>query len=203
MTEFVELRDREVTEQFIIRNEEHIRNYRITYITHNDMDTIWFFRDGELQGIFSWTGMLTFNEFKQVICYLPVPEPTLLFGQWEPELTATDADYAMVISTLTRNFNQLGAEARKDLAIFQGTTSYEFDDEFESVRVLLDDVPLIDFITSEEGQKLVTVETSSWYASPQFEQFWKEEIAQFLPEMAEAVHDELITLLPSDGDTIH
>lgn len=69
MSEFVELQDREVPPQLIVVREEHIKNYTLKFITFNEGDSIWLFRDGELRGVFSWTGMIQFNEFKQFICY--------------------------------------------------------------------------------------------------------------------------------------
>ena len=61
-SEFVELQDREVPPQLIVVREEHIKNYTLKFITFNEGDSIWLFRDGELRGVFSWTGMIQFNE---------------------------------------------------------------------------------------------------------------------------------------------
>lgn len=203
MSEFVELQDREVPPQLIVVREEHIKNYTLKFITFNEGDSIWLFRDGELRGVFSWTGMIQFNEFKQFICYFPDPVDGLLFGQWEPEATATDADYAMVISRIQQSFYSVGKRNRLEGVILQGVLTCTLDDELEEAVLAVDDIPFVTFLSKDGGIKLIATDCSEWEATVEFDHLANDANSGFLPEMAEAVYEHLIMQLPDEGCVIH
>lgn len=203
MNEFVEIQDREITPQLIVLREERIKNYTLKYITFNEGDSIWVFRDGNLTGVFSWTGMIQLNDCKQFICYFPDPIDSLLFGQWEPEPIATDADYAMVISTIQRNFNGVGQRNRTEGVILQGVLTCALHHALDEATLLLDDIPVVSFVSREDGIKLIATDTDEWEAEVGFPHLTIESNAQYLPAMAEVVLEHLIMQLPDEGCVIH